>query len=263
MIMKRIEKLREENPLIVCITNDVVKNFTANGMLAAGASPIMSGEKSEAEDLMKAASALLVNIGTADKQKYELMDEMMREADNNDVPIVFDPVGYGASDFRVSITDTLLARHHISLIKGNAGEMHALAGEESSLKGVDSMEKTDTMQIARAVYGKFGVPSLVTGERDALVTEKNEIIMANGHSLQGRITGSGCLLGALTAGFIGIEGRFDEAAAVDAVSYYNLCAEAAAGKIRTSAPGSFMTMLIDELYLNEDSLLEEKVVEVY
>src|SRR5699024_9322491 len=247
MIMERIEKLRKEKPLVVCITNDVVKNFTANGMLAAGASPIMSGEKSEAGDLMKAASALLVNIGTADKQKYELMDEMMGEADNNGVPIVFDPVGYGASGFRVSITDTLLAREQVSLINGNAGEVHALSGEESSLKGVDSMEKSDTMEIARAVYRKFGVPSLVTGERDALVTGKNEMIMANGHGLQGRITGSGCLLGALTAGFIGIEERFDEEAVVDAVSYYNLCAEAAAGKIRVPAPGSFMTMLIDEL----------------
>src|SRR5699024_506244 len=100
MIMKRIEKLREENPLIVCITNDVVKNFTANSMLAAGASPIMSGEISEVEDRRKGASALVVNIGRVEKQKCVLWVAMMREADDNDVPIVFDPVGYGASEFR-------------------------------------------------------------------------------------------------------------------------------------------------------------------
>src|SRR5699024_8735702 len=156
---------------------------------------------------------------------------------------------YGASGFRVSITDTLLARHQVSLIKGNAGEMHALSGEESSLKGVDSMEKTDTMEIARAVYRKFGVPSLVTGERDALVTGNNEMIMANGHGLQGRITGSGCLLGALTAGFIGIEERVDEEAVVDAVSYYNICAGAAAGKLRWQAAAACMARIIDEVVM--------------
>lgn len=261
--MNRIERLRAEKPLIVCLTNDVVKNFTANGMLAAGASPIMSGEKSEAGDLMSVASGLLINIGTADQTKYELMDEMMKEANKNNVSIVFDPVGYGASKFRVNITEDLLERHKVSLIKGNAGEMLALSGKESSLKGVDSTEKTDVLEIAKAVHKKFEVPALVTGERDALVTEQSEILMTNGHGLQGKITGSGCLLGALTAGFISIEGRFDEGAAVDAVSYYNLCAEAAAGKIRIPAPGTFMTKLIDELYLNEDSLLEEKIVEVY
>lgn len=260
--MKRIEKLRAEKPLVVCITNDVVKNFTANGMLAAGASPIMSGEKSEAADLMKVASGLLINIGTADQKKYELMDEMMKEANKNNVPIVFDPVGYGASKFRVDITEDLLRRHKASLIKGNAGEMLALSGKESSLKGVDSTEETDVLEIAKAVYEKFEAPVLVTGARDALVTEKNEIIMANGHGLQGKITGSGCLLGALTAGFIGLSNQFDQEAVIDAVSYYNLCAKAAAGKIRIPAPGTFVTMLIDELYLNEDALLEEKMVEV-
>ncbi len=261
--MNRIEKIREERPLVVCITNDVVKNFTANGMLAAGASPIMSAEKSEAADLMNIASGLLINIGTADQSKYELMDEMMMEANKNNVPVVFDPVGYGASKFRVEITDKLLERYKVSLIKGNAGEMLALSGKESSLKGVDSMEKTDTLEIAKAVYEKFKVPVLVTGERDALVTKEKEAVMANGHGLQGKITGSGCLLGALTAGFIGVEDRFDEEAVIDAVSYYNLCAEAAAGKIRIPGPGTFLTKLIDELYLNEGSLLEEKTVEVF
>lgn len=261
--MNRIEKLRKENPLVVCITNDVVKNFTANGMLAAGTSPIMSGEKSEADDLMSVASGLLINIGTADQTKYELMDAMMKAANKNNVPVVFDPVGYGASEFRAGITDDLLKSHEVSLIKGNAGEMMALSGKESLMKGVDSMEKSDVMEIAKEVYKKFEVPALVTGERDALVTDASEILMANGHGLQSKITGSGCLLGALTAAFIGVEGQFDEEAAVDAVSYYNLCAEAAAGKIRIPGPGTFMNKLIDELYLNEDSLLEEKMVEVY
>ena len=97
--MPSIKSIREAPPLIVCITNDVVKNFTANGMIALGASPIMSGEKDEAESLMKVADGLLINIGTADVHKKELMSEMIAHANKNNVPVVLDPVGYGASSF--------------------------------------------------------------------------------------------------------------------------------------------------------------------
>ncbi|WP_271398102.1 hydroxyethylthiazole kinase [Salinicoccus roseus] len=258
--MNRLERMREENPLVICITNDVVKNFIANGMLAIGASPIMSGEITESEDLMKAASALLINIGTADRAKVHLMDEMMEAADDNGVPIVFDPVGFGASRFRVDVTEDLLSRHKVALIKGNAGEMLALSGSESRMKGVDSVEKTNTAEIAEAVYRKYGVPALVTGEKDALATEHGVTTMVNGHGLQGKITGSGCLLGAITAAFIGTSETFERDAVVDAVSYYNLCAEAAAGKCAIPAPGSFIAGLIDELYLNDDTLLEDSIV---
>ena len=57
-----IEQLRKERPLVVCITNDVVKPFTANSLLALGASPIMSGEKNDASDILKHSGALLLNI---------------------------------------------------------------------------------------------------------------------------------------------------------------------------------------------------------
>ncbi|GAB3071221.1 hydroxyethylthiazole kinase [Salinicoccus sesuvii] len=258
--MKRIEKLRTESPLVVCITNDVVKNFTANGMLAIGASPIMSGEISEAEDLMNVASALVVNIGTADHAKVALMHGIMSAANEKGKPIIFDPVGYGASSFRVNTTEDLLSRHEVSLIKGNGGEMLALSGAKSSLKGVDSTEQTDTAEIAKAVYNRFNVPALVTGKVDALATEDGVITMFNGHSLQGKITGSGCLLGALTAAFIGIEDDFSAEAVVDAVSYYNLCAECAAAQMNRPAPGNFISHLIDELYLSEDALLLDRNV---
>lgn len=261
--MNRIRHLRENNPLVVCITNDVVKNFTANGMLAVGASPIMSGEKSEAADLMKVASGLLINIGTADEMKKDLMEKMICEANENSVPVVFDPVGYGASEFRSTLTDTFINTYSIDLIKGNAGEMLALSGAESELKGVDSSEKTDTLEIAEAVYNKFQVPVLVTGERDALVSSDKKIAMTNGHGLQGKITGSGCLIGAMAAAFIGVEHQFNTESVVDAVSFYNLCAEAAAESTRIPAPGTFTVNLIDQLYLNENDILSDKRVEAF
>lgn len=59
-----LEKLKEKNPLIICITNNVVKNFTANGLLAIGAAPAMSESLVDLRGLVPVANALLINIGT-------------------------------------------------------------------------------------------------------------------------------------------------------------------------------------------------------
>lgn len=253
--MSNLSKLRGNPPLIVCITNDVVKDITANGLLALGASPIMSGEKSEAAALMQAADGLLINIGTADAHGKDLMFEMAAEANKNNVPIVLDPVGYPASDFRRKLVDELIEKHEFALIKGNKSEMMALAGLESTSRGVDSTEAGDALEIAEAAFETLNVPALVTGEADAFVTRTRRYTLHNGDALQGRITGSGCLLGAVMLAFIS---RSDDAVegVLDAVSFYNLCAESAAGQ--SAGPATFRTNFIDALHSNDDSLLSGK-----
>jgi len=259
--MSLIKNLREKPPLIVCITNDVVKNFTANGLIALGASPIMSGEKDEAESLMKVADGLLINIGTADVHKKELMSEMIAQANKNDVPVVLDPVGYGASSFRKSLVDELIERYNIDFIKGNRSEMLALSGEESTSRGVDSTEESDALEIAENTFSKYRIPVLVTGETDGVVTHDQKYTLHNGHSMQGKITGSGCLLGAVILGFIAKNNDVNNAV-VNAVSYYNLCAESAAQN-NTAGPGTFLPNYIDALYLNDDAILKDKVVKIH
>ena len=51
--MNSLEKIRQENPLVVCYTNDVVKNFTANGLLSIGASPAMSEAQKKQKSSIK------------------------------------------------------------------------------------------------------------------------------------------------------------------------------------------------------------------
>ena len=256
--MSLLQSIREEPPLIVCITNDVVKNFTANGLIALGASPIMSGEKDEAESLMKAADGLLINIGTADTHKKELMSEMIVQANKNNVPVVLDPVGYGASSFRKNLIDELIENYKVDLIKGNRSEMLALSGEESISRGVDSAEESDALEIAVNTFSKYNIPVLVTGETDAIVTHDHKYTLHNGHGLQGRITGSGCLLGAVTLTFIAKSDDVNNAV-IDAVSYYNLCAESAVQN-GAAGPGTFIPDYIDALYLNDDVILKDKAV---
>ena len=68
-MMNSLNLLRENNPLVICYTNDVVKNFTANGLLSIGASPAMSEAPEEAVDMLTYANALLINIGTLTKAR--------------------------------------------------------------------------------------------------------------------------------------------------------------------------------------------------
>ena len=48
-----LEILRQRNPLVICITNDVVRTFTANGLLAIGASPVMSECSEDLKNLIR------------------------------------------------------------------------------------------------------------------------------------------------------------------------------------------------------------------
>ena len=87
-MMNNLERLRSENPLVICYTNDVVKNFTANGLLSLGASPAMSEAPEEAEDFTRMASALLINIGTLTRENEEDIIKIGKIANQQGTPIV-------------------------------------------------------------------------------------------------------------------------------------------------------------------------------
>lgn len=59
-----LSKIREQNPLIHNITNIVAANFNANGLLALGASPMMSASEEEMVEMPNLSQALVINIGT-------------------------------------------------------------------------------------------------------------------------------------------------------------------------------------------------------
>ncbi|WP_345290192.1 hydroxyethylthiazole kinase, partial [Streptomyces gulbargensis] len=72
-IITLLDRVRQSNPLIHNITNDVVMNFTANGLLALGASPVMALAKEEVADIARMADALVLNMGTLNQEKIESM----------------------------------------------------------------------------------------------------------------------------------------------------------------------------------------------
>lgn len=110
------------------ITNIVVANQSANATLALGASLIMASAPEEMYDLSRVLGALLINFGTVtDKEGMLLAGQFANDAKK---PVVFDPVGVGATEFRRKVAAELLNTWQASVIKGNAGELASLADSE-------------------------------------------------------------------------------------------------------------------------------------
>ncbi|SFP87202.1 hydroxyethylthiazole kinase [Salibacterium halotolerans] len=243
-----LEQVRTQNPLIHNITNTVVANFNANGLLAAGASPVMSDAPEEAADMAGAADALVLNIGTLHPEQVESMFTAGRAASRKGIPIVVDPVGAGATPYRTDTARELLKQLEVTLLRGNAGEVSAITGLESDMKGVDtSGDRKDTAVIAEHAAQTLGIPVAVTGPVDAVSDGRETYQIYNGHSMMAKITGSGCLASAVAASFLTVSDQVVEAAAA-ALGFYGTAAERAEGFAANQGPGTFQVELLNALY---------------
>ncbi|MCD8901123.1 hydroxyethylthiazole kinase [Staphylococcus gallinarum] len=246
--MNNLDKIKTMQPLIICYTNDVVKHFTANGLLSLGASPAMSEAPEEATEMLSVAQALLINIGTITKDRAKDMLEIAKIANKVGTPVIFDPVAVGASDFRKQFCKQFIEEIDIAVIKGNASEVLALIDDETTMKGTDSDVNLDAIDIARKALDQLQTAIVITGKEDIIAQDNKVIQLANGSSLLTRITGAGCLLGAIVGAFLTEKGKVQIQQLEEAVAIYNIAAEAAEQLAGHQGPASFMTALLDALY---------------
>lgn len=251
MTQTLIQQLRSERPLIHNITNAVVMNYTANGLLALGASPIMSNAVQEAGDVARLADGLLLNIGTLNEHQVEAMLEAGKAANEAGVPVVLDPVGVAATSYRAEACRKILSTVNVDVIKGNAGELAFLAGEKVETKGVDSGEASNTEEIVLKVSEVYQTMAVCTGKTD-VVGYNGQIFKNNtGHEWLSKVTGSGCLLGAVLTAFLSLPG--DRVVNVQTGLYYfGKAAEHAASLPHVSGSGTFVPAFIDALGAEEE-----------
>lgn len=239
------EEVRRKAPLICSITNNVVTNFTANVLLATGASPIMSEGPSEAEELVKITDALVLNIGTLHPRQIEYFKVAAGYANTYKKPLLLDPVGVGATQYRNETALMLIEKCKISLIRGNYGEIGFLAGSAGGTKGVDSVNSALDQNTTKVMALKTGAIICATGAKDYLSDGKRICINQTGHELLQLVTGTGCALTSLMGAFIAVcEDKI--LGALSALAFYGAAAEKAA-KL-TKGPGSFSVNFIDSLY---------------
>jgi hydroxyethylthiazole kinase len=241
-----LKTLRETKPLVHNITNYVVMNFTANILLAAGASPVMAHAENEVEEMVSFAKALVLNIGTLDDAWIASMLKAGRKATALGVPIILDPVGAGATKLRTETAKRILGETKVTLVRGNASEILALGGAASKGKGVDSADSVDAAaERALTLARELGVPVAITGAVDFITDGKRVVRVANGHPLMGCVTGTGCGATAIIGAFAGVDPDPVSAAAT-ALAYYGLAGEHAADE--AAGPGSFVVCFLDALH---------------
>jgi hydroxyethylthiazole kinase len=245
-VVKDLSKLRESNPLVHCVTNLVVTNFTANVLLAIGASPAMVLAEEEVVDFAPVSQALLINVGTVTKTDVPAMLAAARAAHEAGTPWVLDPVAVGALRFRTGVVEELIG-FRPSIIRGNASEILSLAGEAVVSKGADSTaDSSDAIDAAFALARRHDTVVAVTGVVDYVSDGVNVTAIPGSHELLTKVTGSGCALGAVLAAFLGVS-ESPLQAAISGSAVFARAAERAANESR--GPGTLAFNLIDQLYL--------------
>lgn len=241
-----LRNIRAAKPLVHNITNFVVMNFTANILLAAGASPVMAHAENEVEEMVSLAGALVLNIGTLTDDWVAAMVKAGKKATDLGIPIILDPVGAGATSLRTKAAQRILEETRISVVRGNASEILALAGGSGHGRGVDAADTVEaaTDQAVRLARD-LAVPVAITGPQDFITDGERVVRVANGHRLMGAITGTGCGATAVIGAFAAVCPDPVSAAAT-ALAYYGLAGEKAAKD--AGGPGSFMAGFLDALY---------------
>jgi hydroxyethylthiazole kinase len=252
---ENLRRVRERRPLVHNITNFVVMNYTANALLACGASPVMAHAAEEVEEMVSLAGALVLNIGTLSPSWVEAMQKAGKRANALRVPVILDPVGAGATRLRTDSARELMKGVSIQVIRGNASEVLSLAGEKSATrtKGVDSVHTVDQVaDTARALARELGTILAITGAVDLITDGERVCRVMNGHEMMSCVTGTGCTATAIIGAFLAVCPDPLEAATTG-LSYFGLAGEKAAE--RAMGPGSFQIALLDALYgMKEEEL---------
>ncbi len=259
-----LKNIRAKRPLVHCITNFVTVNDCANVILAVGGTPTMAHDCREVEEIVSAASALVLNVGTVGD-----IDAMLlagKRANALGIPVMLDPVAAGASRLRYDSCMRLLNEVRLSVIRGNSSEIKALAVGHSDTRGVDAgagdavteENLNAACRMAQALAKATGAVIAISGRLDIVAEADRACVITNGCPEMAQITGSGCMLTSLIGAFAGAAPEHLYTAAVEAVSAMGLCGEVARERMLKNHAGtaSFRTYLIDAVSLLDDEQLE-------
>ncbi|SDQ32132.1 hydroxyethylthiazole kinase [Microbacterium sp. cf332] len=234
-----LRALRDAAPLTHCVTNAVVTGFTANALLALGASPAMVDNPGEAGMFAGIADGVLLNLGTPTEQQRAAAREVVGATRR----WVLDPVAVGMLPVRTALAAELAAARP-AIIRGNASEIAAVAGSGAGGRGVDSLEAPEAVRtLAVSLARRTGAVVAVSGAVDLITDGDHVVRVPGGDPVLTRVTGGGCSLGATMAAFLGVAEPLSAAAAASVA--HKRAAEAAAST--ASGPGSFAVAFLDAL----------------
>lgn len=244
-------------PLVHNITNYVTVNDCANILLACGGSPIMSDDEGDVEDITSICGGLNINIGTLNRNTIPSMFLAGKRANALGHPVLLDPVGAGASKLRTETAAKLIDEVKFAVIRGNISEIKALAQGSASTKGVDADEADQVsaanidsvVAFARDFSQKTGAIIAITGATDIITDGERVCAVTNGNAMMSRITGTGCMLSAMTTAYVVSNPEQPFEAVCTAVIAMGLCGELAHGRLSAlDGNSSYRNYIIDAVY---------------
>lgn len=273
MFTKIFDNINNKHPLVHCITNYVTVNDVANVLLACGASPIMADDVKEVEEITSLCTALNINIGTLNSRTINSMLKAGKKANELSHTIVLDPVGAGASSFRTNTTFDLLENIKFSVIRGNISEIKTVDKGSGTTQGVDAnvsdavteLNLDEVVAFSKRLSKRTGAIIVITGAIDIVANSEKAYIIRNGHSTMSKVTGTGCMLSAMIAAFVGANQEEPLLAATAAVCTMGLAGELAYKRIMEEDKGSstLRTYIIDEISkMTAEKLKEGAKIEI-
>lgn len=250
-----LDSVRKNRPLVLQIANNVTANDCANATICAGGSPIMTTSDKEIEELVSKASAFVINIGTVNECIFKTMMDGAKAANDCGVPIILDPVGVNASEYRYKCVKKILKKTNVSVIKGNSAEIKFISEGDSKSVGLDSLEITSP-EIVFKLGKKLGAIICSTGNTDAVSNGKETLVLSNGNEMMGLVSGTGCMLSSVVGCFVGAL-RPTVKSVSGAVTFFNVAGEKAMKK--SNGPGTLKMNILDEMMSMKDSELDEKL----
>ena len=248
--------VRQQHPLIHCITNPISLNQCANTVLAVGARPIMAEHPAEVAEITAASGALMLNVGNITDVRMESMRTAALTARMIGIPIMLDAVGIACSSLRRRFVVELISEVTPAVIKGNYSEIKALSDISYRCSGVDSesLDQGDMCKISAELAKGFNSVVLASGKTDIVSDGNCTVCISNGTPRLAQITGTGCMLGALCACFLAV--CPDMQAAVTACAVMGISGELSA---TAEGSGSFGVSLADNLSNLRDMDVENKL----
>ncbi|GAA0292087.1 hydroxyethylthiazole kinase [Halarchaeum salinum] len=239
--------IRDEQPLINCVTNAVTVNDVANVTLHWGGLPVMSDDAREVDDMVAGAQGCLLNMGTVSEAGEEAMLTAGRAANEHGVPLVVDPVGVGATPTRDRVAEALVSDLDPTVVKGNYGEITALAGDNAEVRGVESVgEYADVAETAMALARDTAAVVVASGETDVVATKEAAYEVTAGDAMLGQVVGTGCMLGVTLATFAAALDDVERAALAGTLAFGVAGEAAAAGAFGDyEGPASYRVAFLD------------------
>jgi hydroxyethylthiazole kinase len=236
-------------------------NDCANVTLAIGASPIMADDINEVEEITSISKAFVLNIGTLNERTVESMIKAGKTANKIGIPVVFDPVGAGASSFRNKTTEKILSEVKINILRGNMSEIRFIAGISSNTKGVDASEEDmlskDGDKVANTLAKKLKCIVAITGKEDIISDGERVAKLNNGHSMLSNVTGTGCMTTSLIGSYAGATDDYFTAA-IGGILSMGIAGEIAFETTAERGNGSFHMAIVDAISKLDSNIIKRR-----